>query len=96
MVDLFGGSGTTAATAHKLGRRWIISERLVGTVAEVLLPRLEKVVAGVDGLGISESVSWAGGGAFEVLQVKPRLGQVHELRSVMAASAKALLTLEAG
>lgn len=96
VVDLFGGSGTTAAVAHKMGRQWITSERLVETVASVLLPRLELVIDGFDLGGISESVSWTGGGAFEVLQVAPRLGQVPELRAVLKARADALLERRAG
>lgn len=80
VVDLFGGSGTTAATAHKMGRRWITSERLVATVEKVLVPRLTKVVDGTDAGGITTSVGWNGGGAFEVLQARPRIGRVRQLR----------------
>lgn len=96
VVDLFGGSGTTAAVAHKMGRQWITSERLVGTVASVLLPRLELVIDGSDSGGISDSVAWAGGGAFEVLQVAPRLGQVRELGAVLRTRAATLLARQAG
>lgn len=53
VLDVFGGSGTTAATAHKLGRRWVISERLAKTVADVTLPRLTEVVTGEDRAGIT-------------------------------------------
>ena len=96
VVDLFGGSGTTAAVAHKMGRQWITSERLVGTVASVLLPRLELVIEGRDSGGISASVGWAGGGAFEVLQVAPRLGQVPELGAALRTRADTLLARQAG
>ena len=62
VLDSFLGSGTTAAVAHKMGRRWIGIE--MGEHARThCLPRLEKVVAGEQG-GISESVSWKGGGGF--------------------------------
>ncbi|MGD8215782.1 site-specific DNA-methyltransferase [Aestuariimicrobium sp. Y1814] len=91
VVDIFGGSGTTAAVAHKMGRQWITSERLVETVSSVLLPRLETVVSGSDTGGISESVAWSGGGAFEVLQVAPRLGNVPELCSRLSTRRGALL-----
>lgn len=91
VVDIFGGSGTTAAVAHKMGREWITSERLVNTVSSVLLPRLESVISGSDTGGISESVAWTGGGAFEVLQVAPRLGSVPKLGSLLATRQGALL-----
>lgn len=91
VVDLFGGSGTTAAVAHKMGRQWITSERLVGTVASVLLPRLVAVIDGTDGGGISDALGWTGGGAFEVLQVAPRIGCAPKLESSLMASRSALL-----
>lgn len=75
VVDLFAGSGTTAAVAHKMGRRWITSERLDATFSNVTVPRLHKVVAGLDDGGISLSAGWSGGGAFEVVTVAPRLGR---------------------
>jgi len=55
VLDFFGGSGTTAAVAHKMGRRWVTSELLPGTVAAYTRPRLEKVVQGRDPGGISTS-----------------------------------------
>ncbi len=79
VVDLFAGSGTTAAVAHKMGRKWLTAERRVETVERILVPRLRAVVAGEDRGGLSEGVGWSGGGAFEVAQVKPRLGLVRDL-----------------
>jgi len=62
VLDSFLGSGTTAAVAHKMGRRWIGIE--MGEQARThCLPRMEKVLAGEQG-GISESVNWKGGGGF--------------------------------
>lgn len=62
VLDSFLGSGTTAAVAHKMGRRWIGIE--MGEHARThCLPRMEKVVAGEQG-GISQAVGWAGGGGF--------------------------------
>lgn len=62
VLDSFLGSGTTAAVAHKMGRRWIGIE--MGEHAQThCLPRLEKVVAGEQG-GISQAVGWQGGGGF--------------------------------
>ena len=95
VVDLFGGSGTTAAVAHKKERRWIIVERLAETVASVLVPRLEKVVDGSDEGGISEAEGWIGGGAFEVVQVFPPFGDVPDLASAVPSNGNpALVTCE--
>ena len=56
VLDSFLGSGTTAAVAHKMGRRWIGIE--MGEHARThCLPRLEKVIAG-EGGGISRAVGW--------------------------------------
>jgi adenine-specific DNA-methyltransferase len=74
VVDIFGGSGTTAAVAHKMRRRWVVAERNTQTVLDFLLPRLQRVVEGADPGGVTESTSWAGGGNFEVVYVPPRLG----------------------
>lgn len=53
VLDCFGGSGTTAAVAHKMGRRWVTAELLPDTVEKFTLPRLAKVVAGTDLGGIT-------------------------------------------
>lgn len=57
VLDCFAGSGTTAAVAHKMGRRWITSELLADTVATYSKPRLTKVLLGQDDGGISTSTS---------------------------------------
>jgi len=62
VLDSFLGSGTTAAVAHKMGRRWIGIEMGHQAVSHCL-PRLEKVVEGEQG-GVSTSVAWQGGGGF--------------------------------
>ncbi|BBB10394.1 adenine specific DNA methylase [Sphingopyxis sp. EG6] len=62
VLDSFLGSGTTAAVAHKMGRRWIGIE--MGDHAEThCKPRLDKVIAGEEG-GVSEAVGWTGGGGY--------------------------------
>ncbi len=65
VIDPFLGSGTTAAVAHKMGRKWIGIESgdHVMTLAE---PRLRRVVDGADTTGISQSVGFTGGGGFVV------------------------------
>lgn len=55
VLDCFAGSGTTAAVAHKMGRRWVTVELQQETTNEFIEPRLRKVVAGVDHGGISTS-----------------------------------------
>ncbi len=75
VVDIFGGSGTTAAVAHKMRRRWVVAERNAQTVLDFLFPRLQCVVNGADPGGITEMTSWVGGGRFEVVHVPPRLGK---------------------
>jgi adenine-specific DNA-methyltransferase len=62
ILDSFLGSGTTAAVAHKMGRRWIGIE--MGDHARThCLPRQVKVIAGEQG-GVSNAVNWQGGGGF--------------------------------
>jgi adenine-specific DNA-methyltransferase len=73
VLDCFLGSGTTAAVAQKLGRRWVGIERSADTLDNYTLPRLQRVVAGDDPWGITETVSWAGGGGFRILDVAPSM-----------------------
>ncbi|MCW2312755.1 site-specific DNA-methyltransferase [Rhodoferax antarcticus] len=56
VLDSFLGSGTTAAVAHKMGRRWIGIE-MGEHAATHCLPRLQKVIDGEQG-GISKAVGW--------------------------------------
>lgn len=62
VFDSFLGSGTTAAVAHKMGRKYIGIEMGDHAVTHCQ-PRLKKVIEGEQG-GISESVNWRGGGGF--------------------------------
>ncbi len=73
VLDCFAGSGTTAAVAQKLGRRWIAVESSRDTVSTFAQPRLEKVVAGDDPGGITKDTGWEGGGGFRVLEVGPSM-----------------------
>jgi adenine-specific DNA-methyltransferase len=67
VLDSFLGSGTTAAVAHKMGRRWIGIE-MGEHAATHCLPRLQKVLDGEQG-GISKTVNWAGGGGFRFMRL---------------------------
>lgn len=62
VLDSFLGSGTTAAVAHKMDRRYIGIEMGEHAVTHCA-PRLHKVIEGEQG-GISEAVGWKGGGGF--------------------------------
>jgi len=72
VLDSFLGSGTTAAVAHKMGRKWIGIE-LGEHCTTHCLPRLKKVVDGSDQGGISEAVGWKGGGGFKFYELAPSL-----------------------
>jgi adenine-specific DNA-methyltransferase len=69
VLDCFAGSGTTAAVAHKMGRRWVTVEMSADTVETFTRQRLEKVVAGDDPGGVTEQTGWLGGGGFRFLEV---------------------------
>lgn len=72
VLDSFGGSGTTGAVAHKMGRRWIMVE--LGEHCHThIIPRLKKVVDGADPGGITEAVGWNGGGGFRYHRLAPSL-----------------------
>jgi adenine-specific DNA-methyltransferase len=57
VLDYFAGSGTTAAVAQKLKRKWVIVEKNEDTVNTFAVPRLKKVINGEDKGGISEEVN---------------------------------------
>lgn len=55
VLDVFAGSGTTAAVAQKMGRRWVTCELLEDTFNTFTRPRLEKVVNDQDPGGITRT-----------------------------------------
>lgn len=72
VLDSFLGSGTTAAVAHKMGRKWIGIE--LGEHCHThCLPRMQKVADGTDQGGISKSIKWTGGGGFRYYYLAPSL-----------------------
>jgi len=76
VLDSFLGSGTTAAVAHKMGRRYIGIE--LGDHAYThCAVRMRKVVDGEQG-GISKSVNWQGGGGFKFYELAPSLLQQNQ------------------
>ncbi|MBO5829188.1 MAG: site-specific DNA-methyltransferase [Paludibacteraceae bacterium] len=62
VIDFFLGSGTTAAVAHKMNRRYIGIDQM-DYIEDTTCNRLTKVIEGEQG-GISKSVNWQGGGSF--------------------------------
>lgn len=72
VLDSFLGSGTTAAVAHKMGRRWIGVE-LGEHAATLCAPRLKKIVDGEDTGGVTETCEWKGGGGFRFFKLAPSL-----------------------
>lgn len=68
VLDYHLGSGTTAAVAHKMGRRWIGIEQM-DYIEDIAKVRLEKVIEGEQG-GISKSVGWQWGGEFVSMELK--------------------------
>lgn len=72
VLDSFLGSGTTAAVAHKMNRRWIGVE--LGEHCDThCLPRLKKVVDGQDPGGVTGATGWQGGGGFKYYSLAPSL-----------------------
>lgn len=72
VLDSFLGSGTTAAVAHKMKRRWIGIE--MGKQAYThCKPRIDDAIANNDASGITKSVDWQGGGGYRFYEVAPTL-----------------------
>ena len=69
VLDSFLGSGTTAAVAHKMGRRYVGIEMGAHAVSHCV-PRLNQVIGGEQG-GISKNVGWQGGGGFRFYRLGP-------------------------
>lgn len=71
VLDSFLGSGTTAAVAHKMGRKYIGIE-LGDHCYSLCIPRLTSVING-DKTGISKDVNWQGGGGYKFYELAPTL-----------------------
>lgn len=72
ILDSFLGSGTTAAVAQKMGRRYIGIE--LGNHAYThCVPRLKMVTDGTDQGGISKAQNWVGGSGFKFYELAPSL-----------------------
>jgi adenine specific DNA methylase Mod len=77
VLDVFGGSGTTFATAHKMKRKWVGIE--VGKHADTLIiPRLKKVLDGSDDSGITKNQKWQGGSSFKYYHLGPSIIRINK------------------
>lgn len=72
VFDSFLGSGTTAAVAHKMGRKYIGVE-LGNHCYTHCIPRLNSVIDGTDTGGITKDVNWQGGGGYKFYELAPTL-----------------------
>lgn len=72
IFDSFLGSGTTAAVAHKMGRKWIGIEMGEHAYTHCKV-RLDKVISGEDKGGITKSVNWQGGGSYRFYELASTL-----------------------
>lgn len=72
VLDSFAGTGTTAAVAHKMRRRWINIE--IGDHAQThIVPRLKLIVDGKELSGITKVTGWKGGGGYRFYRLAPSL-----------------------
>jgi adenine-specific DNA-methyltransferase len=72
VMDSFAGSGTTGASAHKMGRQWLMIE--MGEHAKThIKPRMESVISGNDKGGITEACNWESGGGFRYCRLEKPL-----------------------
>ena len=71
VLDAFLGSGTTCAVAHKLNRRWIGIENGL-QLESIVIPRINKVISGLDDGGVTLSSGWENGGSYEVYYEEER------------------------
>lgn len=72
ILDSFLGSGTTAAVAHKMNRRWIGIE-LADHAYTHCKVRLDRVIDGSDKTGVSKTYNWQGGGGYKFYELAPTL-----------------------
>jgi adenine-specific DNA-methyltransferase len=95
VLDSFGGSGTTGAVAHKMGRRWLMVE--LGEHCHThIIPRMKKVIDGEDRGGITEAVGWQGGGGFRYFKLAPSLLETDKWgREVISKTYNAEMLAEA-
>lgn len=85
VLDSFLGSGTTAAVAHKMGRKWIGIE-LGKHCYTHCIPRLNSVIDGTDNGGVSKQLSWHGGGGYRFYELAPSLIEKDKYGNLVISS----------
>lgn len=84
VLDPFAGSGTTAATCEKLGRRWLVIDIDRKNLDNLIVPRLTRVVNGLDDTGLSKVMEYTSGGSFKRLNHKG--GALIDAGQIMGAA----------
>lgn len=87
VLDGFAGSGTTAAVAHKMGRRWIAIELSPKVFTQHTIPRLTNVTEGTDFGGVTREVAWNGGGSFQIAEVADSILEPYDGRFLLSERA---------
>lgn len=72
VLDSFAGSGTTAAVAHKMNRKWITVELGQHAITHCF-PRFKRIIDKLDSAGITKEINWQGGGGFKFYTLAPSL-----------------------
>ncbi len=72
VLDSFLGSGTTAAVAHKMNRKYIGIEMGDHAYTHCKV-RLDRVIDGTDKAGITTISNWKGGGGYRFYELAPSL-----------------------
>lgn len=90
VLDFHLGTGTTAAVAHKMGRKYIGVEQIDSQI-EIIKQRLGKVIGG-ETAGISKKVNWQGGGSFVYCELS-KLNQKYADRIQAATDDNTLIQI---
>lgn len=77
VLDSFLGSGTTTAVAHKMSRKYVGIEMGEHAFTHVQT-RMKKIVDGTDGLELSKTLNWQGGGGFKFFELAPSFIAIDE------------------
>lgn len=72
VLDSFLGSGTSAAVAHKMKRKWIGIEQGDQAYTHCKV-RIDRIIDGEDSGGITKEVGWQGGGGYRFYELAPSL-----------------------
>lgn len=74
VLDSFLGSGSTAAVAHKMKRKWLGVE--LGEHAKThCYTRMKSIINNQDSTGVTKDYNWQGGGGFKFYTLAPSLLQ---------------------